>query len=1080
MINLRIWEKYFFFFVTATLSSILILCSVSAHENLSAANLKNYFNSRRENPWDTNSDVSWWAQPILDQNSTLFCWSFSSASAAAHQLNRLLNEAGKLNQSSVVRFDPFYNGWLQTHPSMDVDWGSNTFIKPDIVFDNPFDTAVNQLGGEFSFFISTLRWGLKKMEGDDVNLAPVVNTNSFTTLNETFYLVWGPLNRDQETQKNVKDKLEKYGSLTVSLHMPQNDDSLIKIMNDGLILNSDENLPVNHQVLLVGWNDEFEFEGTNKKGAWLIQNSWGTDFCCYSCQKDQGYLYVPYDDLTLSNLGIILPETDRFKYTTLETASGGALSHSISFTSTFNFVNRHHSSDNQLLRSVTFFNPAEDSGFKIKIYNDKSELIGEQSGKFGQEGLEKGIGMRTIELEQLLLLPKDKTYYVEICYLLENGQEGFVLASHIDRFTGLVPSMESWILDSTNGYVQEEGFAVELFTRGRNTLEALGKDFSLSWMDTGHNSNIVINLGSATEQYKGDLLDESRKTLSNMTLNLKEGQVNDFGGTIIGEGSFTKKGLGVLNFSGSNYSSGVTRVEEGTVLANGYFASNVSILPLGRLGGTGKIQGTLDNQGVVAPGNSIGALTVNRYIQSEDGILELEFSAGSCDRLIVLQDASLKGEIAYIARGFLPTGTHALTTENVPSFITAKEMIVDPAIEISSSSRLDNSLTVNVITDGRGTFEVNRSPDAYSKFALSNGARNSAAILDKLSNGRFDKKGEEFLGFIDEMHSAERIASALEILNSDPYREELATSVYRGRKLSNLLFLNSLANNCSLPNNENENVRLKLSGVVFGSAARFSGANGYQSSKDRLGGFYLDLSDSCRDRAHGVSVGLYHAATSSNDQLSWKAKTTGVFASARLHWEPEYQKGVSVLISGYLGYEDSKLKRPTSFEGFYDSHAGRFDLATFALRGALGYTIPLGNIHFTPLSYLENTVGIRSSFKESGNYPLAFKHTVINSFYSGLGGRLEASHTFENKNSFHIGIEGFWEHSLLDKQKTKLKLFGDETRFHYKGYTSKELFRFGIDAEFRSQKMSLKISGEGARSSDIKDISVNFQLSRSF
>lgn len=165
------------------------------------------------------------------------------------------------------------------------------------------------------------------------------------------------MNRDQETQQNVKDKLEKYGALTVSLHMPQDDDSLIKIKNDGLILNSDENLPVNHQVLLVGWNDEFEFEETNKKGAWLIQNSWGTDFCCYSCQKDKGYLYVPYDDLTLSDLGIILPETDRFKYTTLETASGGALSHDISFTSKFNFVNRHHSSDNQLLRSVTFFNP---------------------------------------------------------------------------------------------------------------------------------------------------------------------------------------------------------------------------------------------------------------------------------------------------------------------------------------------------------------------------------------------------------------------------------------------------------------------------------------------------------------------------------------------------------------------------------------------------------------------------------------------------------------------------------------------------------------------------------------------------
>lgn len=192
MINLRTKKKYFFLSVAAALSSILILSSASANENLSGANLKNYFNSRRENPRDTNSDVSWWAQPILDQNPTMFCWSFSSASAAAHQLNRLLNEAGKLNQSSVVYFDPFYNGWLQTHPSLDGDWGSNTFIKPDIVFDHPYDTAVNQLGNEFSFFISTLRWGLKKMDGDDVNLAPVINTNSFTPLMKVFTSSWGP------------------------------------------------------------------------------------------------------------------------------------------------------------------------------------------------------------------------------------------------------------------------------------------------------------------------------------------------------------------------------------------------------------------------------------------------------------------------------------------------------------------------------------------------------------------------------------------------------------------------------------------------------------------------------------------------------------------------------------------------------------------------------------------------------------------------------------------------------------------------------------------------------------------------
>lgn len=1066
--------------------SLPFICPVYAFDNPIDTSHKTYFNSRRENPWDKNSDVSWWAQPILDQGSTMFCWSFSGASAAADQLNRSLRDAGKLTQSSMVRFDPFYNGWLKTFPSRDTAWEAKIFTKPDVVFDNPFETAINQLGSELPFFVSTLQWGLKKMEGVDFKFAPVETSDSFTTLKESFYIVSGFLNRDKETQKLVKDSLEKYGSLTASLHVPQDLDSLFKISDDGLILNSDENLPENHQVLLVGWDDDFEFAGTSKKGAWLIQNSWGTDYSCYFCQKDQGYLYVPYDDPTLSDLGLALPETDRFKYTNLETASGGAFSNYLTFNTHFSFVNRHRSSSNQFLRSVTFFNPVEDTRFSIRIYNSNSELIGEQTGRFGQGGLEKGIGMRTIELDRLVLLPKDQSYYVEVSYFLEDGQEGVVITSQVDQFTGLLPSMDSWILKPDMGYISEEGSAVELFTRGKNTIEALGQDFSLSWMDTGPNSDLIINLGSANGAYKGDLLNESKTTLSNLTLVLNEGLLNNFGGTIVGEGVFTKRGLGILNFSGSNHSTGATRVEEGVLLANGYFASDVSVLAAGRLGGSGRINGSLNNGGIVSPGNSIGTLTVNRYAQSKDGVLELEFSSNSSDHLVVLQDASLEGGITYIARGFLPTGTHTLSAANLPSFISAKELSVDPDIRISSSSLLDHSLTVNVSTDGMGTFNVYRSSNAYSKFALSRGAKNSALILDKLANGRLGKDEEDFLGLIDEMQSAKRIGSALEIFNADPYCEALAVSAFRGRQLSNLLF--SLTENKPKKQTEEGNTLFNLSGAVFGGNARFGGKNGYRPSKDRLGGFYFDVSHTSLNETSGISIGLYQAKTTSSDQLPWSAKTTGAFVSAQGLWTFDSkeskaleQKGTFALISGRLGYEHSNVKRPTSFEGSYSPHTGKFDIASCALRGAIGYKMPLGNAVVTPTSYLENALGIRTSFKESGLYPLGFRHTLIHSLYSGLGVRFEATRTFHNSDSFRFGVEGFWEHSLFDRQKAKLRLFGGESNLHYRGYSSKDLLRFRLNAEVLTHKnLSLNVSGEGAKSPDVTDFSLNFQLSRSF
>lgn len=142
----------------SSFSLLFFHCPVYAFDNPIDTSHKAYFNSRRENPWDKNSDVSWWAQPILDQGSSMFCWSFSGASAAADQLNRSLRDAGKLTQSSMVRFDPFYNGWLKTFPSRDTAWEAKIFTKPDVVFDNPFETAINQLGSELPFFVSTLQW----------------------------------------------------------------------------------------------------------------------------------------------------------------------------------------------------------------------------------------------------------------------------------------------------------------------------------------------------------------------------------------------------------------------------------------------------------------------------------------------------------------------------------------------------------------------------------------------------------------------------------------------------------------------------------------------------------------------------------------------------------------------------------------------------------------------------------------------------------------------------------------------------------------------------------------------------------
>ncbi|MDO4720492.1 MAG: lectin like domain-containing protein [Peptostreptococcaceae bacterium] len=58
-----------------------------------------------------------------------------------------------------------------------------------------------------------------------------------------------------------------------------------------------------HEVLIVGWDDNYPRENFNtypsKDGAWIVKNSWGTDF------GDRGYYYVSYEDKTIGRDNLV-------------------------------------------------------------------------------------------------------------------------------------------------------------------------------------------------------------------------------------------------------------------------------------------------------------------------------------------------------------------------------------------------------------------------------------------------------------------------------------------------------------------------------------------------------------------------------------------------------------------------------------------------------------------------------------------------------------------------------------------------------------------------------------------------------
>jgi len=126
-------------------------------------------------------------------------------------------------------------------------------------------------------------------------------------------------------------------------------------------------------------------------------------------------------------------------------------------------------------------------------------------------------------------------------------------------------------------------------------------------------------------------------SLGASTLTVAETGSTTFAGTLTGTGGVTKTGTGTLNLTGANTYTGPTSVSGGRLAVNGSITSNVTVGSAGNLGGTGTITGTVTNNGIAAPGNSIGTLSVvGSYTQAAGSTYQVETNAaGQADRINV-------------------------------------------------------------------------------------------------------------------------------------------------------------------------------------------------------------------------------------------------------------------------------------------------------------------------------------------------------------------------------------------------------------------------------------------------------------
>jgi outer membrane autotransporter protein len=133
--------------------------------------------------------------------------------------------------------------------------------------------------------------------------------------------------------------------------------------------------------------------------------------------------------------------------------------------------------------------------------------------------------------------------------------------------------------------------------------------------------------------------------LNNASVVFNQTGSGTYGGAMSGSGNLVLQGGGLLNLTGANSFTGGTTVSGGMLAVNGSLAGGVTVGSAGTLGGSGTITGNVVNAGTLAPGNSIGTLTVSgSYTQAAGSLYQVEANAaGQADRINVGGTATIQG-----------------------------------------------------------------------------------------------------------------------------------------------------------------------------------------------------------------------------------------------------------------------------------------------------------------------------------------------------------------------------------------------------------------------------------------------------
>jgi len=284
-----------------------------------------------------------WVSPIRDQGSCGSCWTFGAMSSVESWLRQ-----------SGVR---------------------SNFSEADLNQYHGFDVAPCDGGNAWMSTAYFARWSGPVSEADVpypyAAVNSVVNSTPGVTVRKHIQDVdFLPDRADSTDNDTWKNAVMQHGAVDVSFMY---DDAYYNEATSAFWNSKDTD--VNHEVAIVGWNDNYPRENFKSvdgqlpagNGAFLIRNSWGTGW------GNEGYFYISYYDTSIQEATSFRKVAEPTNYSRVYEYDplGWVDSIGVTGNTTMWGANIFTASANaRYIKAVSFYTTSENTTVKIRIYNN--------------------------------------------------------------------------------------------------------------------------------------------------------------------------------------------------------------------------------------------------------------------------------------------------------------------------------------------------------------------------------------------------------------------------------------------------------------------------------------------------------------------------------------------------------------------------------------------------------------------------------------------------------------------------------------------------------------------------------------